>query len=251
MDEKNKETANSEEVTNSEEIINPDEVTKSEEIINPDEVTKSEETTNSEDTLDMEIVDYEKNKVEAYDFTDENVVKADNEVDDEKPLAKIILLEVWSYVKLFIIAILLALFINNFIIINATVPTGSMENTIMTESRIIGLRLSYLFHGPERGDIVVFKYPLDESTNYVKRVIGLPGERVEISEGKIYIYNSDNQLIEGPLKEDYLKEVWVGGNDNFTFEIPEDSYLMMGDNRNSSADVRSWKEYVEDRKSVV
>ncbi len=245
MDEKNKETANSEEVTNSEEITNPDEVTKSEEIINPDEVTKSEETTNSEDTLDMEIVDYEKNKVEAYDFTDENVVKADNEVDDEKPLAKIILLEVWSYVKLFIIAILLALFINNFIIINATVPTGSMENTIMTESRIIGLRLSYLFHGPERGDIVVFKYPLDESTNYVKRVIGLPGERVEISNGEVYIYNSDNQLIEGPLKEDYLKEEWDENNDGFTFEIPEDSYLMMGDNRNSSADVRSWKEYVE------
>ncbi len=60
-----------------------------------------------------------------------------------------------------------------FIIVNAQVPSGSMENTILTGDRLIGFRLAYLFHEPERGDIVIFKYPDDESQNFVKRVIGI------------------------------------------------------------------------------
>lgn len=133
------------------------------------------------------------------------------------------------------IAIIAALLINNFILLNARVPSGSMENTIMTGDRLFGFRLSYLFSDPERGDIVIFKYPDDESVNYIKRIIGLPGETVTIKDGKIYINHSDT-----PLKEDYLKEEWVRANTDMEFTVPEGYYFMLGDNRNNSKDSRYW-----------
>ena len=143
--------------------------------------------------------------------------------------------ELLSWIEVIVIAIVLALFLTRFVIVNATVPTGSMENTIMPGDRLLGLRLTYLFSDPQRGDIVVFRYPLDESVNYIKRIIGLPGETVEIRDAKIYIDGSQT-----PLEEDYLEEEWVVKADGFTFEIPEDCYLMLGDNRNNSADSRYW-----------
>ena len=143
---------------------------------------------------------------------------------------------VLEYVFSIAIAVFAALLINNFILLNAKVPSGSMENTIMTGDRLFGFRLSYLFSNPERGDIIIFKYPDNESVNYIKRVIGLPGETVTISDGKVYINHSET-----PLKEEYLKEEWLVMNDNMEFIVPEDCYFMMGDNRNNSKDSRYWK----------
>lgn len=147
--------------------------------------------------------------------------------------------EILSWVEVIVIAVVLALFIDNFIIINATVPSGSMEQTIMTGSRVLGTRFSYWFKDPQRGDIVVFKYPIDEAkgknTKYIKRIIGLPGETVEIREGAVYI---DGEKLE----ETYINGTWTKRNDGFTFEVPEDHYLMLGDNRNNSSDARYWAE---------
>ena len=95
--------------------------------------------------------------------------------------------EVFSWVKVIVSAIIIALLVDFFIIANAVVPTGSMETTIPAGSRIMGLRLYYDFNEPERGDIVIFKYPDDESKLFIKRVIGLPGEKVQITDGKVYI----------------------------------------------------------------
>lgn len=149
--------------------------------------------------------------------------------------------ELLSWVEIFAVAIVLALLLNNFVIVNATVPSGSMENTIQIGNRLLGFRFSYWFSDPQRGDIVVFKYPVDKAlgknTNYIKRIIGLPGETVEIRNGKIYIDGSET-----PLEETYLKEEWTVRNDGYTFKIPEDSYLMLGDNRNNSSDSRYWAE---------
>ena len=78
----------------------------------------------------------------------------------------------------------------------------------MTGDRLFGFRLSYLMEDPKRGDIVIFKYPDNESINYIKRIIGLPGETVTIKDSKVYINDSTT-----PLKEDYLKEEWVIAND--------------------------------------
>ncbi len=145
--------------------------------------------------------------------------------------------EIFSYIKLIIGAVLIAFLLTHFVIVNAIIPSGSMENTIMTHSRVIGSRLSYLSSGPQRGDIVIFKYPVNEDVLYIKRVIGLPGETVEIREGKIYINSSSE-----PLKEDYLPEDWINYNDGYSFQVPEGSYLMLGDNRNVSLDARFWSE---------
>ena len=143
--------------------------------------------------------------------------------------------EILSWILTFALAIGAAFLIKNYLIINADVPTGSMENTIMTGDRLIGNRLAYLKSTPQRGDVVIFHYPDNEEELYVKRVIGLPGEEVRIEDGKIYIDGSDR-----PLEEDYLKEEWTVATGPYLFEIPDDCYLVMGDNRNDSWDARYW-----------
>ena len=114
-----------------------------------------------------------------------------------------------------------------------------MENTIMTGDRIIGSRLSYAFGAqPQRGDIVLFDHkaePGKDKTRLVKRIIGLPGETVDIWDNQIYINQSDT-----PLDEPYLPEPMV--SENYHFQVPEGCYLMLGDNRNHSRDARDWSD---------
>ena len=127
---------------------------------------------------------------------------------------------------------------------NATVPSGSMEPTVMTGDRVIGLRLAYMFSSPKRGDVIVFKYPDDRSVQYLKRIIGLPGEKVEIKDGKVYINDSEE-----PLEEEYLTVV---PTDNYgPYFVPEDSYFMLGDNRNNSKDSRYWKNTYVKKEDIV
>ena len=83
-----------------------------------------------------------------------------NELDDSEK-SKRVAREIFSWVKIIVIALLVALIINNFIIINANVPSGSMENTIITGDRMIGLRTAYWFSAPKRGQVVIFKFPDD------------------------------------------------------------------------------------------
>ncbi len=139
--------------------------------------------------------------------------------------------EIFSWTYTIVICFIIAFFINRFIIINANVPTGSMESTIMTGDRVIATRYSYWFSSPKRGDIVVFEYPDDPSQYYVKRVAGLPGDTVEILDGIVYINGE-------VLDEPYLKETPYG--DYGPYSVPEDSYFMLGDNRNYSEDSRYW-----------
>lgn len=145
---------------------------------------------------------------------------------------EVIIREALEWGKIIIIAVVIALFCNYFIIINAYVPTGSMESTISAKSRMIGFRLSYLFSEPERGDIIIFKYPDDEKRNFTKRIIGLPGETVEIIQGVVYIDGEE-------LVEEYLNEE-PRALDFGPYEVPDDSYFCLGDNRNNSNDARYW-----------
>ena len=145
--------------------------------------------------------------------------------------------EIFEWIKIILAAALIALFLNTCIIANNRVPSNSMENTIMTNDRILGIRLAYRFGGqPQRGDVVIFKHkaePGRDKTRLVKRVIGLPGETVDIRDNQIYIDGGDT-----PLAEPYLPEPME--SDDYHFEIPEGCYLMLGDNRNSSSDARKW-----------
>lgn len=156
--------------------------------------------------------------------------------------------EIISWIKIIITAAVIAFLLNNFIIANSRVPSGSMEKTIMTGDRVIGSRLSYYFEEPERGDIVIFHFPDDPTgkTYYVKRVIGLPGDIIDIRDGKVYVNNSDT-----PLDEPYLPEP-MEPEPAAHYEVPDDSYFMLGDNRNYSADARRWKnKYVKKKKIIA
>ena len=132
--------------------------------------------------------------------------------------------ELWEYVKMIIFVVVFVLVVNNFLIINAKIPSESMENTIMTGDRIFGNRLAYLLGDPERYDIVIFRYPDDESQLFIKRVIGLPGETVEIIDGKVYIDGSET-----PLDDSFTPETPTGNYGPYT--VPEGCYFMLGDNR--------------------
>lgn len=160
---------------------------------------------------------------------------------NKKTVAK----EAISWIKTIVVAILVALFITNFIIINAEVPTGSMKNTIMPNDRLIANRLAYTFSEPQRGDIVVFPYPDDESKLFVKRIIGLPGEVVEIVDGKVYI---DGE----PLEEDYVSsEITDGTANSGPYVVPENHVFMMGDNRGNSEDSRYWENTYLDEDKIL
>ncbi|HIS26236.1 MAG TPA: signal peptidase I [Candidatus Pullilachnospira intestinigallinarum] len=144
-----------------------------------------------------------------------------------------------------ILVVLAAVFLmKQFVLMNVVIPSGSMEDTIMTGDRIFGSRLSYEFGDPQRGDIVIFRYPDNEEELFIKRVIGLPGEKVEIIDGKVYINDSDQ-----PLEEDYLKETPIGSFG--PYYVPEGCYFMMGDNRNDSRDSRWWDNTYVERDKIL
>lgn len=154
--------------------------------------------------------------------------------------------EIKSFAFTLLITMSIVLVLKNFVIINANVPTGSMENTIMPGDNILGFRLAYLTEEPKRGDVIFFPFPDKETEKYVKRIIGLPGEKVTIIDAKIYINDSTE-----PLDEPYLKEEWTRGTGPFVFEIPEDCYLCLGDNRNRSADAREWNNPYVAREKII
>ena len=174
----------------------------------------------------------------------ENIPQEEKNISKEEKTSP--LKEALSWVLTFAAAILVALVLKNFVIINATVPTGSMENTIMPGDDLFGFRLAYQFSEPKRGDIIIFKYPDDEEEKYVKRIIGLPGETVRISNAKVYIDDSET-----PLQEEYLKDEWTVATGPFEFQVPEGCYFVMGDNRNDSWDARYWDNTYVAREKII
>lgn len=139
---------------------------------------------------------------------------------------------IWDWIETIAIAVVLALVIRTFLIQPFYIPSGSMEPTLQVGDKIIVNKLTNRFKEPERGQIVVFKYPYDTSQDFVKRIIGLPGETIEIRDSQVYINGQ-------PLEEDYLPEGLVYP-DFAPVTIPEDSYFVLGDNRDNSQDSRMW-----------
>lgn len=171
------------------------------------------------------------------ELKNEEVVGGAGQAQEAAEEKKSLWRELLSWVEIIAAAVLISLFLTKVVLVNALVPSSSMETLISPGDRLFGNRLTYKFKDPERFDVVIFKYPVDEEENYIKRVIGLPGETVTIENAKIYINDSET-----PLEENYLPEEWVIENDGYVFEVPEDCYLMLGDNRNVSEDARYWAE---------
>lgn len=178
----------------------------------------------------------------------------------------------WEWIKSISVAVLLFLVIRTFLVEAFKIPTGSMERTLLVgdfllvNKAVYGAQLPFTeirlpaFDRPERGDVVVFEYPLDQSKNYVKRVIGLPGDTVSMRGGQLYV-NGVRQV------EEYVQHTQPGGDyhdQQFNWQrqhlapgverssyrptrddwgpivVPEGKYFVMGDNRDNSQDSRYW-----------
>lgn len=178
-----------------------------------------------------------------------------------------------EFLSIAVPSVCIAVFMTSFVIVNATVPTGSMEKTIMPGDHVLGLRLQYLLSDPERGDIVVFKFGYickscgahveynDENIcnecgedlsgsrtlHYVKRLIGLPGDHVEIKGDPM---NGATVYVNG----EELDEPYINGVMNYTtameFDVPEGEYFFLGDNRNGSWDARFWNNTFVERNQI-
>ena len=136
-----------------------------------------------------------------------------------------------EWLEVIVVAFMLALVVQTYVVKPFKIPSGSMENTLQVGDMIFVNRFLFTFEPPQRGDVVVFKYPENPNQDFVKRLIGLSGETVAISDGKVLINGVE-------IDEPYIKEP---PDDNFgSVIIPQDSYLMLGDNRNNSRDSRYW-----------
>ena len=136
-------------------------------------------------------------------------------------------------------------FVEQVIVINARIPSPSMENTIMTGDQIFGNRLAYVKSDPQRYDIVVFPYQYQDNTYYIKRIIGLPGETVQILSGMVYI---DGMR----LDEHYGNEIMENpGIAEEPLTLGEDEYFVLGDNRNNSSDSRASDVGLIHRKDLI
>ena len=159
-----------------------------------------------------------------------------------------------EYIEAILIALLLALFIRTFVVQAFKIPSGSMKNTLLVGDHILVNKFIYGVKNPlngntwipikepERRDIVVFKYPVNPEQDYIKRVIGVEGDSIEIKDKKVYVNGE-------PQDENYAiyldKRVMPGSlqpRDNMgPITVPENSLFVMGDNRDNSYDSRFWK----------
>lgn len=140
--------------------------------------------------------------------------------------------------KIVAIALLIVIPIRYFIFQPFYVKGDSMEPNFSDGDYLIIDEISYRLKSPERGEVIVFRYPNDPSQRYIKRIIGLPGETVEIEEGKVTIYN-ENGKGEALEESGYLSDsvVTAGG---IRTALGENEYFVLGDNRAASADSRRW-----------
>jgi signal peptidase I len=160
-----------------------------------------------------------------------------------------------EYFESICVAVILALFVRTFVVQAFKIPTGSMENNLLIGDHLLvnkfvfaptlsGLESTLMPIDPiGRGDIVVFKYPVEPERDFIKRVIGLPGDTVELKKKRVYI---NGTVLDEPYVR-YLSPPEESSADDFDVRVqygpvtvPPDQYFMMGDNRDNSQDSRYW-----------
>jgi signal peptidase I len=175
-----------------------------------------------------------------------------------------------EYFESIVIAVILALFIRTWVVQAFKIPTGSMENNLLVGDHLLVDKFVFSpaptaierallpVREVKRGDVIVFKYPMEPERDFIKRVIGLPGETLELKKKVVYINGQ-------PLKEDYvhfLVPIGAGGleamdkrDDYGPVTVPEGYYFAMGDNRDNSQDSRWWgflsRDYIKGKALMV
>jgi len=147
---------------------------------------------------------------------------------------------IWDLVKVVVIALVIIIPIRYYVIQPFIVSGSSMEPTFENGQYLIVNELDYHISNPQRGDVIVFKYPKNTSEYFIKRVIGLPGEKVLIQNGKVIIYNTANP--NGfTLNETYLPAgLYTEATTDQPITLGPDEYFVLGDNRPASSDSRFW-----------
>ena len=156
-------------------------------------------------------------------------------------------------IEAILVAIVIALFIRTFVVQAFKIPSGSMKQTlqigdhILVSKFIYGVKIPYLrknilpIKKPRRGDIIVFKYPVDPDKDFIKRVIGIPGDEIEIRDKRLYVNQKQVNHDYGVYTDSRILSAHVRPRDNFgPITVPQQSLFVMGDNRDESFDSRFW-----------
>lgn len=155
-----------------------------------------------------------------------------------------------DFFEALLVALALALIIRTFIVQPFKIPSESMKDTLLVGDHLLATKFDYglrvpftditLYEGrpPERGEIIILKYPRDRSVNFIKRVVGIPGDVIEMRNKQFYRNGQ-------PVHEDYIRitdpDNIISPRDTFgPFKVPEDCFFVMGDNRDNSLDSRFW-----------
>jgi signal peptidase I len=166
---------------------------------------------------------------------EENFEKQEKKID----ILKGALLFVWEIFKIVVISLAIIIPVRYFLIQPFFVNGASMEPQFHDGEYLIVDELSYRFSEPQRGDVVIFKYPKDPSQYYIKRIIGLPGEKIKIEQDEITIFNEEHP---DGFKLEESNYLLLDGRKSFLLEtkLEEGEYFVMGDNRLASSDSRVW-----------
>jgi len=146
---------------------------------------------------------------------------------------------IWEIIKIVVIALVIVIPVRYFLFQPFLVNGQSMEPNFENGDYLIIDEISYRFHDPQRGEVIVFSAPPNPSTRYIKRIIGLPGETIEIKEGKIFVIKENTEVLD---ESQYLPKglETQSGVQGDKFSVPEDKFFVLGDNRQVSSDSRIW-----------
>ena len=169
--------------------------------------------------------------------------------------------EIPKWFKELVIVIIVVLFIRTFLVQAYNIPSGSMKPTLLVGDFILVNKLVYKLSEPQRGDIVVFKWPVNPQIDFIKRIIGMPGDTIEVKGEKVFINGKEvplrfiSKLLEDGTDKLIYEEILPNGvrhkialyeypfiprKDAYYAKIPEGYYFVMGDNRDNSEDSRYW-----------
>ncbi|MBI2025112.1 MAG: signal peptidase I [Candidatus Harrisonbacteria bacterium] len=143
---------------------------------------------------------------------------------------KKLILSAWEVIEVLVIALAAVFLIRNFIAQPFLVSGASMEPNFSNGNYLIVDEVTYRFRGPERGEVVVFRYPKEPSTFFIKRIIGLPGDRILIRDNQATVISGDGQKFAIPGETNGLVDI----------ALKTDEYFVLGDNRYNSLDSRNW-----------